>query len=406
MPALVLLAFISCSSITEKSSSVSVIKCGHLFDSISGTWKKNQILLIEEGRIREVNPEKIPSDAALLDFTDHFIVPGLIDSHTHLFLEDETFGQDMKLGLLNFVNEKSVRDREELGVQRGRSLLKAGFTSVRDLGNQGKVDIEKIKKLTYLPRIFSSGPGFTPSLGQFPPGTSQSIIHSEYLFYTDPLPSTDLIKVYADEDPNEMVTSPANLTKVINAAHAEKKKVASHASLTSAIDHSIEAGADTIEHGIFITDKQLQTMSEKSIIFVPTLADSLFLDPKLSSVKRSHAEGMTIRNCQNIRKAKARHVQIAFGSDNFFSLEKFGFSFGEATMRMLIEMEKCGLTRNEVLMSATSIAAKTAGREDEIGSLKKGAYADFIVLKKDPRATLLSLFFPHAVYKSGKPSKE
>lgn len=398
---LLLLLLLSCAGLREQKGRVA-IHCGQLFDSEKGIWLKRQTLLIQDGVIKAVNPSVLPAGTKEIDYSQEFIIPGLIDAHTHVFLEDPTFTADFAKGLRDFIATHSDGDRQALGERRLKSLLKSGFTSVRDLGNQGGVKISSVSKDGA--RLFSSGPGFSPREGQLPPGTTGAELRREYLSLSDTPPqnySYDLVKVYADEDPNPNVANVDDVRKWVKWAHKRNLKVAGHAILNSGIDVAIEAGVDSIEHGTHVTRKQLLKMKKKGIIFVPTYADSLLLHTSLKSLSKPHTDEVVARTCSNIRSSKEAGVQLAFGSDNYFSTEGLGISFGEGTLEILQGYRHCGLSGAEIIQAATYTAARTMGKERVVGSFRKGAFADFVVLSEDPVERIETIRKPVAVYLNG-----
>ena len=387
--------------VTGKKSTVA-IHCGHLFDSEKGIWLKRQTLLIQDGVIKALNPVVLPHGTKEIDYSQEYILPGLVDAHTHVFLEDLTYTGDFAKGLRDFMETHSDQKRLELGERRLSSLLKSGITSVRDLGNQGDVKLSAVSKKGA--RLFSSGPGFSPRDGQLPKGTPDELLRKEYRNLSDDLPQDfpyDLVKVYADEDPNPNVARVEDVRKWITWAHKKNLKVAGHAILQPGIEVAIDAGVDSLEHGTHITRQQLLAMKKKEMLFVPTFADSLLLQPSLKSLLKNHTKEVVSKTCSNLRLAKEAGVEIAFGSDNYFTMDEFGISFGEGTLRILLGYRNCGFSGNEIIRAATYSAAKTMGKEKLVGSLREGAFADFIVLSKDPSEHIGILETPSAVYLNG-----
>lgn len=396
----IILLLFSCSTVPTNHSKFTVVKCGFVFDSKNGEWIKDQTLLISNGIISEINPKSIPSGALILDYSKQFVIPGLIDAHTHVFLDDPTYTKDFSQGLLEFVQKTNDQQRTELGRARLKSLLQSGFTSVRDLGNNGDVAVSKV---TDGSRIYSSGDGFSPQYGQFPQGTAEKIIWKEYRPLTK-LPEDfpyDLVKVYADEEPNYSFAEQKTLNHIVHEAHKRKLKVAAHGILKSGIEIAINANVDSLEHGSEITDDQLRMLAKKDIILVPTYADVLLSLSVLKQYKIPQTSEVVSRNCTNIQKAHSLKVPLAFGSDNYFSFEKEGLSFGQATLEILLAYGKCGLSAREVLKASTFEAARTMGKEKVVGQIIAGAHADFIVFKNSPTETLNELKNPHAVFKDG-----
>lgn len=399
--ALLLLLLLSCAGLSDKRGPVA-IHCGHLFDAEKGIWLRRQTLLIQDGVIISVNPTRLPAGVREIDYSEAYVIPGLIDAHTHVFLEDPTYTADFAGGLKKFMETHTDVRRKEIGEKRLKSLLQSGFTSVRDLGNQGGIELSAVNREGA--RLFSSGPGYSPRDGQLPPGTSDQLLIKEYRNLSDELPlkfGFDLVKVYADEDPNPSVARVEDIRKWVSWAHENKLKVAGHAILKPGIDVAIEAGVDSLEHGSFATKTHLRKMRKKGIVFVPTYADSLLLLPSLKSLRKPHTKEISDRTCSNIRSAKESGVTMAFGSDNYFSTDNWGISFGEGTLEILLGYRNCGLTPDEILQAATFTAARTMGKEGSVGSLREGAFADFVVLRENPSEDIDRLRKPVAVYLNG-----
>lgn len=379
--------------------------CGKLFDPIKGLWVNSQVLHERGGTIVGINPKKLPQPAEVHDFKNSFCLPGLIDSHTHLFISDLSYSKDFARGSAEFIRTTSSADRKKLGLDRAYSLLRLGFTAVRDLGNDGGLDIRKLEN-ERTPHLYSSGKGFAPEIGQLPSGTNPKILKQEYDLLTGS-PDVrlknfqfDLLKLYADEDPNPAVTDAKLLKEWVSYARKKDLRVAVHAIFKTSIDNTLQTEADTLEHGNEITTEQLKKLKKKKMIFVPSNANALLIDQapllKLPGVKEQFEQ-----YCNNVKAASKLGVEIAFGSDNYFSLEKQNISFGEATIKALIRSSQCGLTPAQVIRSATITAAKTVGKENVLGVLKEGASLDLIVLERDPLGNLNELLTPKKVYKSG-----
>jgi imidazolonepropionase-like amidohydrolase len=381
-----------------------LVRAGNVLDVKNGIWRKNQTFLISQGRIVAWNPSKVAAKTKELDLTNKYLIPGLIDSHTHLLLDDGTLGKNFSEGLLEFYKKNSIDKRHELATFRSASLLRSGFTSVRDLGNSGSAIIYKLKNSNL--RFFSSGPGHVPHLGQFPVGTSEKIIKNEYAKMDEAALSKlqkfkrTTLKLYADEDPNSTFTDPLILKRWTEKGHGLGLKVATHATFSPAIQASIDAGVDSIEHGTFATSEQFKIMAKKNIFWVPSTGSQILIHKKFEKLRADHITKEIKILCQKIPEAYKSGVKIAFGSDYYLSLEKFDVSFGEATIEALLFLQTCGLPAIEVIRAATLYPAELLGLK-EIGRLEEGAWADFVVLKDDPLTNLSRLKAPVAVYLAG-----
>lgn len=398
---LLLSAILACTHMKDPQSEYLAVKCGHVFDPVSLSWYDHQTLLIKAGKIVEWNPVVLPAGTRKIYYDNRYVIPGLIDAHTHVFLEDPTMGSDFSRGLLTFIMKTDKPARLKIGEKRLRALLHAGFTTVRDLGNSANFTHSEFPRTG--PRIFTSGPAFAPEHGQLPPGNGEGA--KEYLSLTGNFPQEfgfDLVKLYADEEPNKKIASQKIFSAWVKAAHERNLPVASHAIFSRAIKVAIGAGTDTLEHGSEVSVADLRAMKKKHIIFVPTNAEILFLRPELLKYKVHDTEMVTSRNCRNIRSAKKTGVKVAFGSDNYFSLENDGLDFGRATLEILLSYRDCGMTPAEILRAATATAGETMGARTSAGFLSTGSPADFIVLEKNPLEDLTILRSPAAIFYEGK----
>lgn len=396
-----LLFILSCTHLQDKNEDNLLVRCGYLLDPVNMVWVKDQIVLIRNGKVIELNPAAIPPGIRKIDYSTNYIIPGLVDAHSHVFLNDPTMGDDFSKGLLAFLNKTKKEERLKLGESRLNSLAWSGFTTVRDLGNMGTIRRDELPKSGA--NIFSSGAGYTPGNGQFPPGIKDSF--GEYLQLKENFPeafSFDLVKLYADEEPNHVFADQEIFTEWVKAAHAKGLNVSAHAILKQGIRIAIAGNADTLEHGTEITASGLHEMKKKGIIFVPTYAEVLFLRPELKKFKTANIVEVTAKTCHNIRTASRMGVRIAFGSDNYFSLEENKISFGEGTLEILLAYRKCGLSPMEILKIATANGAETISSSHPSGKVIVGSSADFIVLGENPGKNLEELRRPVAVYLKGQ----
>lgn len=375
-----------------------VFKIGYLFDSKNASWKKDQVLVVRDGLITEANPPKLDPALAVIDLSGKWVIPGLIDAHTHLFLSDLTFSANFSFGLKQWI-KKSNKEKVSLATKRAREMREAGFVLARDLGNQGEVsekDLASIKDIY----LVSSGPGYTPLLGQLPADSPQELA-IEYKQISQGLENHryPLVKIYADEEPNHHLAKLSDLQALTKKAHFEKKLVAVHAILSEGIELALTSGADTLEHGSFMSSQQLAIMARTSMIFVPTNSQALFLNPQRKNYFHQDAAEDFKRNCSNIRSAHQLGIPIAFGADHYFDFP--AEHFGRNLIEVLLSFKKCGLSNNEVLKTATFTSAHTQN-QFQVGRLAPGYLADFNVYQKSPALDLKHLYEIHSLYRQGK----
>lgn len=376
-----------------------VYKVGYLFDSQNALWQKDQVLVVKNGVIVEKNPHSIDKSLKIIDLSTKWVLPAFIDAHSHLFLFDSTFSHDFSLGLKNWVN-KNKDEKIKLAQRRSRQMREVGFTLARDLGNQGQVGISDLKNIQEI-KIVSSGAGFVPLYGQLAPSSSKELA-IEYRqipqgYQNHPY---SLVKLYADEEPNHHFANIDDLKKMISKAHQDHKLVAVHAILQKGIDLALESGADTLEHGTFMTPEQLKKLATTTMIFVPTNAQALFLNPKRKSYYHEDTLKEFKRNCYNVKQAHRLGVPIAFGSDHYFDFP--GEHYGQNLIEILQSFGQCGLRNNDLLKMITFTAAHTQNQY-RVGKLDSGYLADFNVYEKSPAMDLNNLLKIHSIYRNGKP---
>ena len=286
----------------QSSSPTTLIKAGRLLDPRSGNVLSPAAVLIENGKIKEVGPPPkvlthAPGDVKTIDLGSATLLPGLIDGHTHLFLDivrpPEAEAQRHENGIFAPGNllaiVESPTKRALMGAHLARQDLESGITTVRNLGHSGidgDTELRDAIKAGRIsgPRILASGRKLITRgsyLQNLNPAIADAILEQEFLLIDGPdrarqavrqnaFHNVDVIKVTADEN----LTVP-ELASVVEEAHRERLKVAVHAVDKISIQTAIDAGADSIEHGNEVTDEQLKQMRDKGMFLdlTPTSYD-------------------------------------------------------------------------------------------------------------------------------------
>lgn len=276
----------------ESLAPFTLIKAARLLDPRTGNMLSPAAVLIENGKIKEVGaPAKVqaPSGAKVIDLGNATLLPGLIDSHTHLLVDPITppeaerarhYNGSFLPGLLLAIVE-SPSKRVLMGAQSAREDLESGITTVRNLGHSGIDGDTELRDAINAgrvpgPRLLASGRKLITRrdyIQNLNPALADAILDQEFLFIdgTDrareavrqnEFHNVDLIKVTADEN----LTVP-ELAAVVEEAHRTHLKVAVHAVDKTSIQTAIDAGADSIEHGNEVTDEQLKQMRDKGMFF-------------------------------------------------------------------------------------------------------------------------------------------
>src|SRR5215470_809611 len=268
-----------------------LIRAGKLIDVRSGRVLTDQAILIEGNLIKEVGPaeqvsQHAPAGARVIDLSSKTVLPGLIDCHTHLTFDPTSLGYEA-LGI-------SIPREALIGARNARVTLEAGFTSVRNVGANGYSDIALRDAINAGdvpgPRINASGPALGVTGGHVDQSLLAPEFHSKGDGVADGVPAliqktrevvkygADCIKIAATggvlskgDSPGAEQFSDEEIRAIVTEAHRLGRKVAAHAHGASGIKQAVLAGVDSIEHGSFINDEDIQLMKDKGAYLVPTL---------------------------------------------------------------------------------------------------------------------------------------
>jgi len=392
----------------EQKAAIVAIKAGRLIDVKAGVALENQTIVIEGDHIKAVGAgAKVPDGARVIDLSHMTVLPGMIDSHTHLLQNyDAAVGGD-DVNMILTVSQMSAAERALLGAAMGREDLEAGITTVRDVGNSGlngDVALRNAINRGWVvgPRMVVSTRALSAAGGQFGglQADTQKMIDQEYVvisgveearravrqaFYD----GADCIKVIVDTWPR--VVSLEEMKVIVEEAHRVGKKVAAHCVTDKAIRIAADAGVDSVEHGYLGSDESFKIMAEKKIFLVPTdgtLDDyvSIFGQRSMTDEERSmyrqQMEGALKGLHDRLTRAIKAGVRIAAGSDMYYKLP--GKTRGQASLTMIGAYADAGLPPIEIIRAATVNAAELLGWQSRIGSIEAGKFADIVAVDGDP----------------------
>lgn len=384
----------------EKELSVLIAKA--LIDVQNGKTIMDPVIYIRDGKIESMGSElEIPAGAKLIDLSGKYILPGLIDAHTHLC--HEYHYELEKVSGANTITETvklSEGERALLGARHAREMLMAGYTSARDLGNSGVSSAvalrEAISKGWVIgPRLFVSTRALSPTGGQFArmtPEVQRQVITKEYVEINgidearkavrqSIYDGADCIKIIVNND--RLVLDEAELRAIVEEARRAGVKVAAHATQGDGPAlAAIHAGVSSIEHGYTLSAEVLRFMAEKNIYLVPT-----------------DAPGVE-RYQKRIQRALEANVRIAFGSDMYYYDPER--TRGQVTVSTYRTYKDAGMTNLQILQSATMHPGTLLAGEGKIGLLKDGYYADIIALEENPLENIHALEKVVFVMKGGE----
>ena len=382
-----------------------VIRAGSLIDGVSSQPKTNQEIVIRGNRIVSVGNAgsgQAPSDAQVIDLGSATVLPGLIDTHTHLFLQGEDpaeGGYDIQL--LKY----PASFRAARATVAARRALEQGFTTLRDLETEGAgygdVGIKQAIEGGYIPgpRLFVvtraiSTTGGYPLEGYAPeitvPKGAQIVdgpVEARKAAREQLDHGADWLKVYMThrswvDDNGNLVSQPTltveELKAIVDEAHGWKKRVACHAYNGIGLQRALDGGCDSIEHGLEITDAQIAQMVKQGTWYVPTLSVYYYdwapenTDDGRRDRKRAAVHGTSFN------KALKAGVKMAFGTD------MGGIVWTDPIAQEFAREVEFGMTPMQAIQSATSRAAELLELQGRIGVIAPGAFADVVAVPSDP----------------------
>jgi len=380
-----------------------VIKAGSLIDGTGAPAKRNQVIVIRGNRIVSVGGTAQPqADAQVIDLASATVLPGLIDTHTHIFLQ----GEDPALGgydiqLLKYPASFRAA-RATVSAQRA---LEQGFTTLRDLETEGAgfgdVGIKEAIEGGYIPgpRLFVvtraiSTTGGYPLEGYAPeiavPKGAQLIdgpIEARKAAREQLDNGADWIKVYMThrswvDDKGDLVSQPTltveELKAIVDETHGWRKKVACHAYNGVGLQRALDGGCDSIEHGLDISDAQIAQMAKQGTWYVPTLSVYYYdWAPENTPEGRRDRKRAAVHGT-SFNKALKAGVKIAFGTD------MGGIQWTDPIAQEFAREIEFGMTPMQAIQSATTRAAELLEMQGKLGVIAPGAYADVIAVNDDP----------------------
>ena len=422
-------ALVAISAAQDKSAPprVIVIHAGTLIDGKSGTPRRDQSIIIRGNRIESVSDfstAKIPTGAIVIDLAKATVLPGLIDSHTHIFLQGEDPAQG---GYDANILREPLALRAARATVSARRALEQGFTTLRDVETEGAgygdVGIKEAIERGYIPgprllvstlAISTTGgyplEGYAPEL-KMPKGVQiiDGPVEARKSAREQLDHGADWIKVYMTHRSwvgknGELAAQPTltveELKAIVDEAHGWDKKVACHAYSGIGLQRALDGGCDSIEHGLQISDAQIAQMVKQGTWYCPTLS-VYFTDWAPAGTPDGQRDRLRASAHEvSYRKALKAGVKIVFGTDIG------GIPWTEPIAQEFPRMVDLGMSPMDAIRSATSRAADMLDMPGQIGVVAPGAYADIIAVPGDPLQDIKQLGNVQFVMKDGQVFKQ
>src|SRR6266571_4575297 len=401
---------------------VIVIRAGMLIDGKSGEPRHDQVIIVRGDRIESVSDAsstKPPTGATVIDLSKATVLPGLIDSHTHIFLQGEDPAQG---GYDDNILKQGIALRAARATVSVRRALEQGFTTLRDVETEGAgygdVEIKQAIEEGTIPgpRLFCATraisttggynlEGYAPEL-DMPKGAQlvDGPVEARKAARQQLEHGADWIKVYMTHrswvgKSGELVSQPTltveELKAIVDETHGWGKKVACHAYNGIGMQRALDGGCDSLEHGLEITDSQIAQMVKQGTWYCATLAPYYHDWGPADTPAGQRDRKRAAVHIQSFQKAMKAGVKIVFGTDIG------GVPWTEPIAQEFLRMVEFGMSPIEAIKSATSRAAEMLDMEGQIGVIAPGAYADVIAVNGDPVREIKVLESVQFVMKDG-----
>lgn len=369
---------------TAAQSQTLVIRAGTLIDPETGTALRNQAILVEKGKITAVGANiTVPANATAIDLSNATVLPGLFDMHTHLCLTMKA-RRDADSYYYTILNDPDTARAIE-GVVNARAMLESGFTTVRDVGNEGNFACTSVRRaiekgLIPGPTMFNAGRIIAPYGGQFSLQPDKATVGEPEYFFADTRDEmlkgirenihygATVIKIVVDDQ--RYIYSSDDIRFMVEEAGKAGLKVAAHTFTPAGAHNAAVAAVASIEHGFGITDEDLALAKKNKVVLVGTE----YLGLAVADARPQWVD--------KLRRAYKVGITMAYGTDTFNEAE--GQTRGTLAISGIDIWKEAGVPPPALLQAMTINAARLLGVEQERGAIRAGLAADIIATAGNP----------------------
>jgi len=401
---------------------ITVIKAGKLIDVAAGRVRNDQVIVVQGARITAVGAAgttALPPGATVLDLSDKTVLPGLIDTHTHV-TGDPTTPPYHGYGI-------SVPREALKGARFARETLLSGVTTIRNVGASGYSDIALRDAISagdvVGPRILASGPALGITGGHCDSNMLAPEYHEQAEGVADGVDAVraavrknvkygvDVIKYCGTGGVFSKGTrvgaqqyTPEEVAAIVDEAHMAGRKVAVHAHGANGIKVALRAGVDTIEHASLIDEEGLELAKKNGAFLSMDIYNTEYTQtegPKRGELEEFLRKDREVAQAQrdNFRKAVQKGIKLTMGTDT-------GVHPHEDAPKQLAVMVQYGMTPMQAIQAATKVGAEALGIEAEVGQIAPGYSADIVAVTRDPISDIHSMDRVEFVMKQGTVYKQ
>lgn len=401
---------------TTALAEVTYIKAGSLFDSRSGKVSRDRVITIEDDRITAVGGSgtPIPDGAAVIDLSSSFVMPGVMDMHTHVVGNLDSY---FFAGYFQSPHRATIG-----GVVNAEKTLLAGFTTIRNVGAGDYADVALRNAITAGeipgPRMAVSGPGLGITGGH----CDSNSLNSSFEERSDGVADgpwavrqqvrknvkygADLTKFCATGGVFSKGTKVGmtqytleEMQAIVDESHTHERKVAAHAHGNEGIKRAIVAGVDSIEHASFLDREAVQMGIDRGTYFALDIYNTEY------TLERGAANGVPEENINKEREVGTRQRQsftlaVDMGAKVVFATDSGVYPHGD-NGKQFARAVRFGMTPAQAIQSATSVSADLLGWEDRVGEIAPGMFADIIAVHGNPLDDISELEDVDFVMKGG-----